>query len=199
MILCPAGPRTCCTGGFEHWLTMRTPTRPWTRHAPGTGRCGLPRATSNCAANASNASPTQPSRVSPRAPEPVPLGCLPCQGPHFSSLPSPELMDFKSRRVSSFRKNLIELAELELKHAKVSPPSSLCPLPASLPSNPRSLGSYQVLASMCWREVVWQPSMTFRVISSWTRTLPFPLLEAFNKWQLLLLRTGMQEGGGHEL
>ncbi|XP_004770061.1 sorting nexin-32 isoform X1 [Mustela putorius furo] len=29
-----------------------------------------------------------------------------------------ELMDFKSRRVSSFRKNLIELAELELKHAK---------------------------------------------------------------------------------
>uniref|UniRef100_A0A8C9AGP7 Sorting nexin 32 n=1 Tax=Prolemur simus TaxID=1328070 RepID=A0A8C9AGP7_PROSS len=31
-----------------------------------------------------------------------------------------ELMDFKSRRVSSFRKNLIELAELELKHAKAS-------------------------------------------------------------------------------
>ncbi|KAM8928700.1 sorting nexin-32 isoform 1-T1 [Lycaon pictus] len=30
-----------------------------------------------------------------------------------------ELMDFKSRRVISFRKNLIELAELELKHAKV--------------------------------------------------------------------------------
>nr|XP_060463253.1 sorting nexin-32 isoform X3 [Panthera onca] len=41
-----------------------------------------------------------------------------------------ELMDFKSRRVSSFRKNLIELAELELKHAKVSPPASVpscCP------------------------------------------------------------------------
>ncbi|XP_022261355.1 sorting nexin-32 isoform X9 [Canis lupus baileyi] len=31
-----------------------------------------------------------------------------------------ELMDFKSRRVISFRKNLIELAELELKHAKAS-------------------------------------------------------------------------------
>ncbi|XP_030619403.1 sorting nexin-32 isoform X7 [Delphinapterus leucas] len=31
-----------------------------------------------------------------------------------------ELMDFRSRRVSSFRKNLIELAELELKHAKAS-------------------------------------------------------------------------------
>ncbi|XP_033716989.1 sorting nexin-32 isoform X6 [Tursiops truncatus] len=35
-------------------------------------------------------------------------------------LSSPELMDFRSRRVSSFRKNLIELAELELKHAKAS-------------------------------------------------------------------------------
>uniref|UniRef100_A0A8C6CJN1 Sorting nexin n=1 Tax=Monodon monoceros TaxID=40151 RepID=A0A8C6CJN1_MONMO len=31
-----------------------------------------------------------------------------------------EVMDFRSRRVSSFRKNLIELAELELKHAKAS-------------------------------------------------------------------------------
>jgi hypothetical protein len=28
-------------------------------------------------------------------------------------------MDFKTRRVAAFRKNLIELAELELKHAKV--------------------------------------------------------------------------------
>ncbi|KAK6466374.1 sorting nexin-32-like [Huso huso] len=31
-----------------------------------------------------------------------------------------ELMDFKVRRVSAFRKNLIELTELELKHAKAS-------------------------------------------------------------------------------
>lgn len=30
-----------------------------------------------------------------------------------------ELIDFKTRRVSAFRKNLVELAELELKHAKV--------------------------------------------------------------------------------
>ncbi|XP_045411856.1 sorting nexin-32 isoform X2 [Lemur catta] len=38
-----------------------------------------------------------------------------------------ELMDFKSRRVSSFRKNLIELAELELKHAKLRGlPVTLC-------------------------------------------------------------------------
>lgn len=32
----------------------------------------------------------------------------------------PELMDFKTRRVIAFRKHLIELAELEVKHAKVS-------------------------------------------------------------------------------
>ncbi|XP_006129753.1 sorting nexin-32 isoform X1 [Pelodiscus sinensis] len=31
-----------------------------------------------------------------------------------------ELTDFKSRRISAFRKNLVELAELELKHAKAS-------------------------------------------------------------------------------
>uniref|UniRef100_A0A8C9FLS8 Sorting nexin 6 n=1 Tax=Pavo cristatus TaxID=9049 RepID=A0A8C9FLS8_PAVCR len=30
-----------------------------------------------------------------------------------------ELIDFKTRRVAAFRKNLVELAELELKHAKV--------------------------------------------------------------------------------
>lgn len=32
---------------------------------------------------------------------------------------STELIDFKTRRVAAFRKNLVELAELELKHAKV--------------------------------------------------------------------------------
>lgn len=31
-----------------------------------------------------------------------------------------ELVDFKTRRVAAFRKNLVELAELELKHAKVT-------------------------------------------------------------------------------
>jgi len=31
-----------------------------------------------------------------------------------------ELMDFKTRRISHFKKNLVELAELELKHARVS-------------------------------------------------------------------------------
>nr|XP_033716987.1 sorting nexin-32 isoform X3 [Tursiops truncatus] len=50
-------------------------------------------------------------------------------------LSSPELMDFRSRRVSSFRKNLIELAELELKHAKVSPPASPSLLAAFLASH----------------------------------------------------------------
>jgi len=28
-------------------------------------------------------------------------------------------MDFKTRRVAAFRKNLVDLAELEIKHAKV--------------------------------------------------------------------------------
>lgn len=55
-----------------------------------------------------------------------------------------ELMDFKSRRVSSFRKNLIELAELELKHAKVSPPASLSPLAAPDPQ------ACRFLATVCW-------------------------------------------------
>lgn len=50
-------------------------------------------------------------------------------------LSSPELMDFKSRRISSFRKNLIELAELELKHAKVSPAALLSPLAVFLASH----------------------------------------------------------------
>lgn len=35
------------------------------------------------------------------------------------NLTLPELRDFKGRRVAAFKKNLIELAELELKHAKV--------------------------------------------------------------------------------
>ena len=30
-----------------------------------------------------------------------------------------ELTDFKNRRIAHFRKNLVDLAELELKHAKV--------------------------------------------------------------------------------
>uniref|UniRef100_A0AAY4A1G3 PX domain-containing protein n=1 Tax=Denticeps clupeoides TaxID=299321 RepID=A0AAY4A1G3_9TELE len=36
-----------------------------------------------------------------------------------------ELIDFKTRRVAAFRKNLVELAELELKHAKVTSPHLL--------------------------------------------------------------------------
>jgi len=33
---------------------------------------------------------------------------------------SSELLDFKTRRVAAFKKNLIELTELEIKHAKVN-------------------------------------------------------------------------------
>ncbi|XP_059959463.1 sorting nexin-32 isoform X5 [Mesoplodon densirostris] len=40
--------------------------------------------------------------------------------PQCPLLSPPELVDFRCRRVSSFRKNLTELAELELKHAKAS-------------------------------------------------------------------------------
>ncbi|XP_032213272.1 sorting nexin-32 isoform X2 [Mustela erminea] len=80
-----------------------------------------------------------------------------------------ELMDFKSRRVSSFRKNLIELAELELKHAKVSPPPSLA----------TSLPDLYVLTKY-WQACIGgrsgSPPWTFGVVSSWTRTLPFPSL-----------------------
>lgn len=38
----------------------------------------------------------------------------------ISSKAKEELTDFKKRRVVAFRKNLIDLAELEVKHAKVS-------------------------------------------------------------------------------
>jgi sorting nexin-5/6/32 len=38
----------------------------------------------------------------------------------ISSKAKEELVDFKKRRVGAFRKNLIDLAELEIKHAKVS-------------------------------------------------------------------------------
>lgn len=113
------GLRTCYTGGFGHWPTMRMLTRRWTELELGTGKCGQQRATNSCAASALSASLTLPNRVSlegwhhPHSKHP-PLPLL------LLSLFSPELMDFKARRVSSFRKNLIELAELELKHAKVS-------------------------------------------------------------------------------
>lgn len=33
--------------------------------------------------------------------------------------PPTELMSFKQKRIAAFRKNLIEMAELEIKHAKV--------------------------------------------------------------------------------
>ncbi|KAF3845646.1 hypothetical protein F7725_008809 [Dissostichus mawsoni] len=41
-----------------------------------------------------------------------------CRRRPASSSAATKLIDFKTRRVSAFRKNLVELAELELKHAK---------------------------------------------------------------------------------
>lgn len=137
---------------------MRTPTRHWTRHALGTGRCGLPRATSSCAANALNASLTQPSRVSPMAPEALPLGFLLCQGPHFSSLPS---------RAHGFQVPPRLLLPQEPHRAgragaqtRQGEPSTLTVPSGHLPPTP--LGSYQVLASMYWGQVVWETPVDFQ-------------------------------------
>lgn len=97
---------------------MRMLTRRWTELELGTGKCSQQRATNSCAASASSASLTPPNRVSLESWHHPTVNTYPC--PYSFSLFYPELMDFKARRVSSFRKNLIELAELELKHAKVS-------------------------------------------------------------------------------
>lgn len=59
--------RTCCTGGFGHWPTMRTLTKRWTKLVQGTGKCDQQRATNSCVASALSASLTLPSRVSPEA------------------------------------------------------------------------------------------------------------------------------------
>lgn len=37
----------------------------------------------------------------------------------LSEVAKQELTDYKTRRVAAFKKNLVELAELEVKHAKV--------------------------------------------------------------------------------
>ena len=39
---------------------------------------------------------------------------------HILRFYASELKDFKSRRISHFKKNLVDLAEFELKHARVS-------------------------------------------------------------------------------
>lgn len=51
----------------------------------------------------------------------VPGGMLKFSYSFLTEPPTPtELTSFKGRRVVAFRKNLIEMAELEIKHAKVS-------------------------------------------------------------------------------
>lgn len=99
---------------------MRMLTRHWTKLGLGTEKYSQQRATNSCAASASSASLTPPNKVSPEGWHHPPTQSTPTLCPYSFAFFSPELMDFKSRRVSSFRKNLIELAELELKHAKVS-------------------------------------------------------------------------------
>ncbi|XP_011246920.1 sorting nexin-32 isoform X2 [Mus musculus] len=58
------GLRTCCTGGFGHWLTTRMLTRHWTKLGLGTEKYGQQRAANSCAASASSASLTPPNKSS---------------------------------------------------------------------------------------------------------------------------------------
>lgn len=77
----------------------------------------------------------------------------------WSVFPSSELIDFKTRRVAAFRKNLVELAELELKHAKVIascrefplPPEScfaVCPVHLSVLLTPSPAGEPPAVAEL---------------------------------------------------
>ena len=102
-------------------------------HQQHTRRCGLQRATNSCAASASNASLTQPGRVSPVAHKPLPLHWPPCQSPHSSLLQSSWTSDpmyLPSARTSlswpSWSSNM----------PKVSHPASPSPLAAFLVSYP---------------------------------------------------------------
>lgn len=85
-------------------------------------------------------------------------------------------MDFKSH-VSSFRENLTELAELELKHAKVSPPASPSPLAAFLASHPGPLVSRRLGAGVDlvgWREVAGMNTPAMQGQGSPFGPAPFP-------------------------
>lgn len=113
-------------------------------------------------------------QAKPRAPRALPLHGPPCQGRHCSP---PELMDFKSHG-SSFHENLTELGELELKHAKVSPPASQSPLAVFLASHPGSLVSWHLgagvelvgVGGVGWHK---HPSCAGPGFPVLTRTLPF--------------------------
>ena len=100
-------------------------------------RCGLQRAIHPVPLGLSQAGQA-PCPMSPATARATPPGSL---------LSSPELMDFKSQG-SSFHENLSELGQLELKHAKVSPPASWSPLAAFLASHPGSLVSWHMGAEV---------------------------------------------------
>lgn len=142
-------------------------------HQQHTRRCGLQRATDSCAASASNASDSA-RQSKPRGPQ-APASAL-ATLPESPFLSSPELMDFRSH-VSSFRENLTELAELELKHAK-GEPSSLtepsCCLPGLLPGPlvSRRLGAGVDVVG--WREVAGMNTPAVQGQGSPFGPAPFP-------------------------
>lgn len=114
--------RTCCTAAVAHWWTTRTPTKLWTKPGLRTVMSCKPRPISSSAARSLRKSLTRPSKVGGSWSLPNRRFFLIWLfGPCSLSCPvlSTELVDFKTRRVAAFRKNLVELAELELKHAKV--------------------------------------------------------------------------------
>ena len=59
-----------------------------------------------------------------------------------------ELQDFKTRRISHFKKNLVDLAELELKHARVS--TFLCINPLGLEKGPLVLLTFFLFLFLCF-------------------------------------------------
>lgn len=111
---------------------MRMPIRLWTKPGPRTGTSSRLRPASSSAATNLRRSLSLQSKVGPAESQFIDGGT--CQFDNYTRLfavfslygcfglivLSLELIDFKTRRVAAFRKNLVELAELELKHAKVT-------------------------------------------------------------------------------
>lgn len=94
------------------------PIKPWTRQEPKTKMFYRQKLPNSCAVRSLRKSLNLQNKV-------LLLTRLLVQGVRYGGVLLifmflfTELIDFKTRRVAAFRKNLVELAELELKHAKV--------------------------------------------------------------------------------
>lgn len=95
-----------------------------------------------------------------------------------------ELMDFKKRRVSAFKKNLIDVTELEIKHSKVWRKKLLCKIVCLLyckiiniyetffffdisDPNSGSNSSYTIIEGRTWRRVegqIWKQVVVIKMI-----------------------------------